>query len=104
MQPTVDSPQTPENQMSTFTPDKEPRSTELVAAHEEITNLRFAMRTRSVIDQAKGILMAQSGCTADEAFAMLRSASMRDNRKLRDVAAAIVSNVVERGARRPGGG
>lgn len=54
-----------------------------------------AIRTRDVIGQAKGILMARQGITEDEAFDTLRRASQRMNIKLRDVAAQI--------ARHPGG-
>lgn len=53
-------------------------------------NLNEAMQSRAVIEQAKGILMAQSGLSADEAFDLLRRASQRENRKLRDVAIDIV--------------
>ena len=77
---------------------------DLLAACEEIAHLRVALMTRGVIDQAKGILMAQTGCTPDDAFDMLRAASMRDNRKLYEVAARLIASVVERGGRRPGGG
>ena len=52
--------------------------------------MREAMTSRSVIDMAKGILMAQIRCTPDEAFTMLSHASQRSNRKLRDLARAIV--------------
>lgn len=52
-----------------------------------------AMRSRSVIDQAIGILMAQRRCTAGEAFDLLRQASQHRNRKLRQVAADIIVNV-----------
>ena len=44
----------------------------------------------AIIDQAKGILMAQSGMTADEAFDLLRKGSQRENTKLRDIAQRIV--------------
>ena len=50
-----------------------------------------AMRSRAVIEQAKGILMARSPqLTADEAFDLLRKASQRENVKLRDIAQRIV--------------
>ena len=45
--------------------------------------------TRDVIGRAKGILMARSGVTDDEAFAMLKAASQRLNVKLRDIAQTI---------------
>ena len=52
--------------------------------------LQQAMSSRAVIEQAKGILMAQTGCGADEAFARLRDASQRENAKLREIAQRIV--------------
>jgi GAF domain-containing protein len=51
-----------------------------------------AMRSRAVIEQAKGIIMAQRQCSADEAFEFLTHASQRANKKLRDIAAAIVEH------------
>ena len=59
-------------------------------ARDTIKNLDEAMRSRAVIEQAKGILMARSNLDVDEAFDMLRRASQRENRKLRDVAADLV--------------
>jgi GAF domain-containing protein len=54
-------------------------------------NMEQAMRSRATIEQAKGILMAQSKVSPDDAFEMLRMASQRENRKLRDVAEDLVS-------------
>ena len=51
------------------------------------------MRNRAVIDQAKGILMSQRRCDAAQAFDLLAEASQRSNRKLRDIAAALVAGV-----------
>ena len=62
----------------------------------EKRNLRQALVSQPVIDQAKGMLMARHGCTADEAFQLLRQASMRQNRKIRDIACAIVEAVAMR--------
>ena len=59
----------------------------------EVEDLRAALVTRPVIDQAKGILMARHRCTADQAFELLAQASQRENRKLRDLARAIVVSV-----------
>ena len=53
--------------------------------------LSQAMKSRAVIEQAKGILMARSPqLTADDAFDLLRKASQRENVKLRDIAQRIV--------------
>lgn len=54
--------------------------------------LRKALTSRSVIDQAVGILMAQERCTSAEAFALLRRASQRANRKLHAVASEMVGS------------
>jgi GAF domain-containing protein len=58
--------------------------------------LDTALRSRAVIDQALGILMAQQRCTAREAFDLLRQASQHRNRKLREVAVDIVTAVTGR--------
>ena len=53
--------------------------------------LTEAMRSRAVIEQAKGMLMARSPeLSPDDAFDVLRRASQRENVKLRDVAQRIV--------------
>ena len=49
-----------------------------------------ALRSRSVIDQAIGVLMAAEHCDAASAFALLRQHSQNHNRKLRDVAAQVL--------------
>lgn len=51
------------------------------------------MRSRAVIEQAKGILMSQRRCDAAEAFNLLAAASQRSNRKLRDIARSLVDGV-----------
>lgn len=52
--------------------------------------LQAAMESRAVIEQAKSVLMGARRCTADEAFGLLVKLSQDSNRKLRDVAAAVV--------------
>ena len=54
-----------------------------------------AMKSRAVIEQAKGILMAAQRCNEDQAFELLVLASQRENTKLRDIAARIVANAVD---------
>ncbi len=60
---------------------------------DTIDNLRTALTSRSTIDQAIGILMAQQRCTARAAFDLLRKASQSRNIKLREVAAGIVMSI-----------
>jgi GAF domain-containing protein len=57
---------------------------------EQARNLQLAMDSRAVIEQAKGVLIAQRRVSAEEAFEILRDASQRYNRKLRDIATGIV--------------
>lgn len=57
--------------------------------------LREALSSRGVIDQAKGILMAQQGWTEEQAFEALRAISSRRNLKLRLVAAEMVAGVAD---------
>jgi AmiR/NasT family two-component response regulator len=54
--------------------------------------MRIAMDSRAIIEQAKGVLMAQQGVDAEQAFEILRGASQRANRKLRDIAAGVVAS------------
>jgi GAF domain-containing protein len=56
-------------------------------------HLQSALASRAVIDQALGVVMGQQRCTADEAFATLRTISQNRNVKLREVAAEIVTAV-----------
>jgi hypothetical protein len=56
----------------------------------EVSGLRRAMESRAIIEQAKGMVMADRRCTADEAFDVLRRLSMDTNVRLADVAATIV--------------
>jgi GAF domain-containing protein len=61
------------------------------SAFELSENLSEAMKSRAVIEQAKGILMAGSPkLDADGAFDLLRRASQRENVKLREIAQRIV--------------
>ncbi|MFG1928688.1 ANTAR domain-containing protein [Cryptosporangium sp. NPDC048952] len=53
--------------------------------------MRAAMASRAVIEQAKGILIARHGCSPEEAFGQLTQMSQHANRKLRDIAAALVA-------------
>jgi GAF domain-containing protein len=64
--------------------------------YDEVTlsdQLRIALSSRSVIDQALGIVMAQQRGTPEQAFAALRTISQRRNIKLRVVAAELVKTI-----------
>src|SRR3954447_7994296 len=66
---------------------------------EQARNMRLAMDSRAVIEQAKGVLMAQRHVDSDQAFEILREASQRYNRKLRDIALGIVASTQDQRAR-----
>jgi AmiR/NasT family two-component response regulator len=63
----------------------------LAEREEREHHLETALRSRSVIDQAMGVLIGQAGITADEAFDVLRLRSQSLNVKLRDVAADVIA-------------
>ena len=56
-------------------------------------DLKAAMASRTVIDLARGVIMAQNRCGPDEAFMILRNASSHRNEKIRDVAADIITHI-----------
>lgn len=60
--------------------------------------LNEALQTRVVIEQAKGLLMS-TGKTGDQAFEVLKRASQRENRKLRDIAADLIAEAEKRASR-----
>jgi hypothetical protein len=53
--------------------------------------LQARLKSMPVIEQAKGIIMAQYGWPEDQAFDALRRVSQQQNIKLRDLAAEIVA-------------
>jgi GAF domain-containing protein len=55
------------------------------------TQLQTALDSRVVIEQAKGVLSERLGCDMDTAFATLRDAARRANRRLSDVARDVVA-------------
>ena len=72
------------------------RSVALLRSSRLNDQLRQAVATREIIGAAKGILMEAQRCTRDQAFDILRRASQRENRKLRDMAEELVLRVEAR--------
>ena len=58
----------------------------------EVEHLRAALESRSIIGRAQGMLMAREVVSSDEAFHILRRASHRANRKVREIADDIVGH------------
>jgi GAF domain-containing protein len=65
----------------------------LVSAELANRHLRDALESRDVIGQAKGILMARHGVSAEQAFDDLRRASQSSGRRLADVAGDVVGSL-----------
>ena len=63
----------------------------IAAADTLAEDLKAAMARRTAIDLACGMIMAQSRCTQDEAFAFLQKASQNRNEKLHAVAEGIIT-------------
>ncbi|MEU3525152.1 ANTAR domain-containing protein [Streptomyces sp. NPDC038707] len=77
------------------------RAEQLDTLRLEIAQLRHAIDSRPVIDQARGILMAAHTCTPDQAWEILREASQRTNTKLRQVASAVTASAAPDGTPPP---
>jgi GAF domain-containing protein len=56
-----------------------------------VRQMQAAMSSRAVIEQAKGIIMRDHRCGPDEAFRILTAVSQETNRRVRDVATALVA-------------
>ena len=68
----------------------------LAQAKRLATNLQAALVSRAVIDQAMGIVMSRTGCTAAEAFDRLRARSQTEHIKVSAVAQSVVDAAVRR--------
>jgi two-component system, response regulator / RNA-binding antiterminator len=57
----------------------------------ELERAKTDLDDRKTLDRAKGILMKNKGLTEDEAYRLMRSAAMREKKKIADIAAAIIT-------------
>jgi len=55
-------------------------------------HLEQALDSQAIINQAKGIIMVQQKCSADDAFSMLRKLSMDNNIRLFELSASLVAS------------
>jgi response regulator NasT len=58
-----------------------------------VVDLRAAMASRAVIEQAKGMIMATHHCTQHAAWRLLAGASQRHNITVRNLALALTGEV-----------
>lgn len=57
----------------------------------ELDEARTALADRKTIDRAKAILMETRGLTEPDAYALLRSTAMRQNKRIAEVAEALIT-------------
>ncbi|MFH9125626.1 ANTAR domain-containing protein [Streptomyces globisporus] len=62
------------------------------ALQSELEGLRSALSSRPVIDIARGILIASTSCTSQQAWDILVAASQNSNIKLRAIAHQLVES------------
>jgi hypothetical protein len=67
------------------------QSRRLQAMSDELDAVRATLNERKVVERAKGLLMAHRQLTEDEAYKALRQLAMNQNRRLVDVAEAVLS-------------
>jgi two-component system, response regulator / RNA-binding antiterminator len=58
---------------------------------EELDRTRQALEERKTIERAKGILMRKRDLTEDAAYTLLRKAAMNENRRLVEIAEAVIT-------------
>ncbi len=61
-------------------------------AQQRADQLQHALNSRVLIEQAKGVVMAKTGMSAQEAFEMLRTHARSNRVKLHDVAAGVIES------------
>jgi len=66
---------------------------------DSAANLRATLESRTIIDIAVGIVMAQNRCSQDAAVRILTEASSNSNTKLREIAKSLVDSVGGSGTR-----
>lgn len=57
----------------------------------ELERARSDLEERKAIDRAKGLLMKAKNLSEDEAYKLMRSAAMRENKKIAEIAQAIIT-------------
>ena len=68
---------------------------------DELEAVRASLNERKAVERAKGLLMAHRHMSEDEAYKALRQMAMNQNRRLIDVAEAVLSlaDVLPQGVR-----
>jgi hypothetical protein len=66
------------------------------------TQLQTALTSRVVLEQAKGILAQRTGLSLDHAFQLMRGYARSNNRRLSDIATAIIDGSIDNALLRTG--
>ena len=74
-----------------------------VAQEAQVVNeqLGYALNTRAVIEQAKGVLAERAGLDMEQAFSVLRDRARSHKLRLADVAQDVIGTTLVAGALRP---
>ncbi len=67
------------------------QASRLQAMSDELETVRASLNERKLIERAKGLLMAHRKLSEEEAYKMLRQTAMNQNRRLTDVAEAVLA-------------
>lgn len=67
------------------------RYDEFKSLKNEVKDLKDAIETRKLVERAKGILMKRGNLSEEDAFKMLQTHSQKENKKMREIAEAIIS-------------
>jgi two-component system, response regulator / RNA-binding antiterminator len=60
---------------------------------DELERANQQLEERKLVERAKGILMKERDLTESEAYALLRTAAMNENRRIVDIARSVVSTI-----------
>ncbi|MET9354675.1 ANTAR domain-containing protein [Streptomyces sp. NPDC006617] len=71
-------------------PDPDSDSDQIFRLQEEVRQLKEAVVSHAVVDQAIGVVIALDGVTPDEGWIVLKEVSQHTNIKLRNVAETIL--------------
>lgn len=67
------------------------QASRLQVMSDELDTARASLKERKVVERAKGLLMAHRKLSEEEAYKMLRQTAMSQNRRLTDVAEAVLA-------------
>jgi len=79
-----------EKDLRTAIPIAIQRFREMQSIREELKDLRETLETRKLVERAKGILMRRRHLSEEEAFRMIQKESQNRNKKMGDIARAII--------------